>query len=235
MSSAFRVIDREIEPKQKCYIICTAYDPDDFSDRLDTLIRKADERGAKKLFFTCRDAQAEPDENGFTVSRHVFAFGTDFRILTKELTNVVPPRRPIRMKPLRESNAALYRDIFNEIFFDVPNSATVSESDTADMIENEKRTAGFLMEGGMPVGVFELDFSDAVPEIASVGIRPDLHGNGYGKAALTLLENDLIKRGYRTVKLLVAGTNLSALALYRTGGYRLESIHSRWYKTELPK
>ena len=117
----------------------------------------------------------------------------------------------------------------------VPNSAAVSESDTADMIENEKRTAGFLMEGGMPVGVFELDFSDAVPEIASVGIRPDLHGNGYGKAALTLLENDLIKRGYRTVKLLVAGTNLSALALYRTGGYRLESIHSRWYETELPK
>lgn len=235
MPSTFRVIDREIQPKEKCYIICTAYDSADFSESLDVLIRTAVVRGAKKLYFACQDENAAFDETGFDIGAYRFVFDTNFLILKKELSGIIPLNRPLRTKPLRESTAELYRDLTNDIFFSVPNSQTLLESDTEDMLANEKRSSGFLMDGGMPVGIFEFDLSEDVPEIASIGIRSDLQGNGYGKSALKLLENTLYKSGFRSVKLLAAASNHTAMSLYLSNGYSTDRVLSRWYRTESVK
>lgn len=229
--SEFEVIDREIAPKGICYLICTAYERADFSCALAQLCDTAVSRGAKTLRFACRDLKNDLPSDAFLAGTHAFSFYSDFDLLQKPLAPNPPAvRTPLHLKPLRPATAALYLELYNETFFDVPNSTTMTDSDAETLLADAARDAGFLLLGGNPVGIYELSYKGDVPEIASLGVREALRNQGCGAAALALLEARLACEGHSAAELLVAGKNECAYRLYRAHGYAFVRRIGHWYE-----
>ncbi len=226
----FEVIDREIGPKGKCYIICTEFDGADFDAQLARVCDTAVQRGADRLYFACRDKRAGPDADAFTAGGYSFHHYSNFDTLRKRLASVpAQTREPLRCKPLRTAQIPLFLALYNESFFSVPNAMTMTGPDATDILADEKRDAGFLLLGGEPVGVFELDYRGDVPEIAAICIRPELRNCGYGTAALNLLETRLAGEGADTAELLAASANERAYRLYLMRGYAFFRRIGSWY------
>lgn len=227
----FEMIEAEIAPKGKCYLICNRFDPADFEQTLEKMCDTAVDQGAHTVYFACRDAHNTLDENAFCVGRYAFTFYSSFDVLSKNLADTLPASAGLlRCKPLRESNAELWIELYNESFYDVPNSRTMTDQEAAAVIEEEKRSGGFFMVGGEPVGVFELNYEETAPEIAAICIRPGFRGQGYGTKALEALEARLANEGHAVVELLVAGANRRAKELYEAHGYSFARHVSRWYQ-----
>lgn len=227
----FELIDQEIAPKGKCYLICNRFDPADFEQTLEKMCDKAADQGARTVYFACRDAHNTLDANAFCAGGYEFTFYSSFDVLTKVLADMPPCLDGIlRWKPLRESTVKLWIELYNESFYDVPNSRTMTDQEAAAVIWDEKRFGGFFMVGGEPVGVFELNYEGAVPEIAAICIRPQFRGQGYGVRGLEALETRLASEGQITAELLVASANPRAKELYEAHGYAFARHISRWYQ-----
>lgn len=227
------MIEKEIPQKGKCYVVCTLYDAADFDVSLAAACDMAAAKGARTLYFAMRDQHRRLDGAVHTLGGRTFRYDTRFVILKKDLTGALADAQPLRTKPLRAGNAALFCAIYNESFFDVPNSQTMDDAEMQAIRSDAKRDAGFCMLGGDPVGVFILDYRGNVPEIAALAVRPEYRRRGYGRRALHILEAQLKSEGHEGVILLVAERNTAALALYRACNYRCEQEISRWYRTEL--
>ncbi len=226
------IIDKEIAPKGKCYIICTSFDERDFESVLAELCGLAATRGAKRIYFACKDQSNFLDRERFSAGRYQFAFYSDFEILEKALVSTdVTGAGMLKIKPLRQSNSALWLALYNESFYEVPNSMTMGEEDVDSILASGERDGGFFMLGGEPIGVFELRYDEAVPEIAAICIRPTHRGKGYGAMALHLLEARLLGEGHRIAQILVATANARAYGLYLKKGYQISKRLSRWYET----
>ena len=224
---------KEIVHKHECYVVCVAYDAADFDDALASVCDEAAACGAETLHFAMQDESRLLTADAYTLGGRAFVFDADFVILEKTLFPARGDILPLRLKPVRAGNAALFCALYNEAFFRVPNAVTMDETEAMAIEADEKRDAGFFMEGGEPVGVYALDDRESAPEIAAVCIRPDFQGRGYGARALHTLETRLAAEGYARVQLLVAEQNAAANALYTTAGYRYLRRHSRWYRTQL--
>lgn len=221
------LIWRELEPKGLVYAVCRERGAD-FDAALADACRQAKERGARSLCFSDRTGAELPVS--FAAAGREFTAYSDFCEYTKELT---PVKSPFRLKRLAPAFAQLWADMINEIFFSVPNGATYGEAELDELLADGGREAGFITDGGDPVGIYELGLTGETPEIAAVGIRADRRGRGDGGRALDALEQLLYGRGFRRVKLLVAESNAPALNLYIARGYGAPRFVSRWYAAAL--
>lgn len=229
--SSFQVIDREIAPKGKVYLVCTQYDPADFSAELKRICNAAVLRGARKLYFACRDKANDLDAQTFAVGACSFMFYSNFDLLKKPLARAQSSAPcPLHIKPLRAFSAPLFAALYNESFFDVPNAMTVTDEEIEEILADEGRDAGFFLRGGEPIGVFELRYGGDAPEIAALAIRVDLQNRGYGSQALGLLEERLAREGYDAASLLVASANERAYRLYQKSGYLFSCRVGHWYE-----
>lgn len=66
-------------------------------------------------------------------------------------------------------------------------------------------------------------------EIITIGVRPEARENGIATAMLTLVENDLKKRGVKKIFLEVAENNVPAKKLYEQNGFTQISIRPKYY------
>lgn len=66
-------------------------------------------------------------------------------------------------------------------------------------------------------------------EIITIGVRPEARKNGIAAAMLTLVENDLKKRGVKKIFLEVAENNVPAKKLYEQNGFIQISIRPKYY------
>ena len=66
-------------------------------------------------------------------------------------------------------------------------------------------------------------------EIITIGVRPEARKNGIATAMLTLVENDLKKRGVKKIFLEVAENNFPAKKLYEQNGFIQISIRPKYY------
>lgn len=56
-------------------------------------------------------------------------------------------------------------------------------------------------------------------------LDPDARGQGYGKLAMSLIENEVKKVGLTSIGLHVFGHNTRAIQLYQSVGYRTTNLH----------
>lgn len=221
------VTDHELAPKGAVLVTLTE-GGGELCPALEALCRKYARLGARELRFTDRTGLALPDE--FCCGEFRFALYSDFFEYRKRLSLVWPS---LRLKRLAEYSAELWTALMNEIFFSVPNAATFDGEGTAALIRDKASEAGFIMNGARPVGVYVLGASGDLGEIAAVGIIEELRGRGFGALALETLEARLSELGCEEAKLLVAGANESACALYLAHGYSEARFVSRWYSAKL--
>lgn len=66
-------------------------------------------------------------------------------------------------------------------------------------------------------------------EIITIGVRPEARKNGIATAMLTLVENDLKKRGVKKIFLEVAENNVPAKKLYKQNGFTQINIRPKYY------
>lgn len=66
-------------------------------------------------------------------------------------------------------------------------------------------------------------------EIITIGVHPDARRGGIAAAMLTLVENDVKKRGGKKIFLEVAENNVPARALYEHNGYVRVGVRPKYY------
>jgi GNAT superfamily N-acetyltransferase len=84
-------------------------------------------------------------------------------------------------------------------------------------VEDEGRVVGTVFLGVRHGGAWLYDITIAEPE----------RGKGYGRAAMTALEDEVRALGHATIGLNVWGNNEVARGLYRSLGWAEESVHMR--------
>jgi len=84
-------------------------------------------------------------------------------------------------------------------------------------VEDDGRVVGSVFVGSRDGGAWLYDITIAEPE----------RGKGYGRAAMTALEDELRALGHATIGLNVWGNNEVARGLYRSLGWAEESVHMR--------
>lgn len=87
------------------------------------------------------------------------------------------------------------------------------------------RVVGFHWTKVHPAGSVS---AEPVGEVYVVGVDPDAHGGGTGKALTVAGLEHLRKRGLGTVILYVEGDNAPAIALYERLGFRTESVATQY-------
>jgi len=74
-------------------------------------------------------------------------------------------------------------------------------------------------------------------ELARVGVNPELHNQGLGRLIIENIINDLKKRKFDGIRLLVGKTNYSALSLYKKFNFQccgeIKMYNIDWYCYEL--
>jgi GNAT superfamily N-acetyltransferase len=84
-------------------------------------------------------------------------------------------------------------------------------------VEEEDRVVGTVFVGVRDGGAWLYDIT----------IAADERGKGYGRAAMTALEDEVRALGYDTIGLNVWGGNEVARGLYRSLGWAEEAVHMR--------
>jgi ribosomal protein S18 acetylase RimI-like enzyme len=84
-------------------------------------------------------------------------------------------------------------------------------------VEDEGRVVGSVFVGVRDGGAWLYDITIAEPD----------RGKGYGRAAMTALEDEVRALGHATIGLNVWGNNEVARGLYRSLGWAEESVHMR--------
>ena len=80
------------------------------------------------------------------------------------------------------------------------------------------------------VGLYELNLTEAVPEIEGIAIHRDFQGKGLGRALLLAVMGELAALGRSRCRLLVATDNRKAFSLYRNAGFKAAAVKSRWFQ-----
>jgi GNAT superfamily N-acetyltransferase len=105
------------------------------------------------------------------------------------------------------------------------------ERDVAHVLPDGLETAGThiwaVEDEGSAVGTVFVGIRDGGAWLYDITIAEAERGKGYGRAAMTALEDELRTFGHATIGLNVWGNNEVARGLYRSLGWVEESVHMR--------
>jgi ribosomal protein S18 acetylase RimI-like enzyme len=155
-------------------------------------------------------------------------FRHDMLQMERTLPAAFQPGRLV-LEPLSREKCGAWLAIYNESFFDVPNSATYGQSDLAQALE--AGACGFAMLNSVPIGIYELSFAKPHdPEINGISLLKGARCKGLGRELLYTVMDLLAGKGYGRVSLKVSTANESAYALYRSAGFTITELLSHWYE-----
>lgn len=149
--------------------------------------------------------------------------------MERSLHHLPAGRGGMTLRPMEQAEGGTFLALYNECFFDVPNSVTYTRNDLERMAE-ERCMAGFVECNHIPVGIYELKPEEDMPEIRSVGLVKTARGNGMGREMMIQLMERLHVQGNRRCKLLVSTANEPAYRLYASLGFQKKRVESKWYR-----
>lgn len=217
------VIQREIATKGIGYLILRDCPEDRLGEALSKGMEKLKHSGAKTVWATSlpEGEPLNPGPVGVWRLTHVH----DMVSMERPLPAEKPGIRLNLRAPRRGQEEALYLNLTNKAFAQVPNAATQQSTD----LRRQNHRYGLAYQGDILVGTYELDLGEKVPELCSLAIEPELQRQGYGRALLrTVLESLGAKAPVCT--LTVCSTNLPALGLYQSEGFAQTGVVSDWYE-----
>lgn len=90
------------------------------------------------------------------------------------------------------------------------------------------RGAVFLKKNGQYIGYGQIIIEDNIPMIVNFGIIKEYRGNGYSKILLIYLLHLIKANGFNLVKIKVKSTNIIALTLYKSLGFKIKNEIYKW-------
>lgn len=226
------VIQKEIAYKGKAYFILKEVRPESCREMIEYAAEHLTAMGAEKIYFTCSDKRAVFSEEILRTENLEFRYDGDMDYLEKEISpkDGLCESEDLLFEGLSRANGRQFLCTYNDCFFEVPNSATYTDSDLDRLIEDPIHSwAGVIMQGDQVIGIYEISFENEIPEIASIGLIKDKRGRRLGWKALHTLIGFLSDSGYRRVGLKVSTRNPNAYRLYLQTGFCKIKTLSRWY------
>lgn len=227
MKPIYQLYPNEIGAKGKAYLAlrrCRAEDVDEALQRgREELLRQ----GATELYVTSSDPAAPLEEGVRAGCRLVHA--RDMLWMERELRNLLADTGAVSLVPLERSRGGAWLTLHNECFFDMPNSATYGPRDLERALSSGC-DCGFAYWNDIPVGVYELELSQELPEVEGIALCKDFRGKGLGRSLLAAVLAHLSDSGYRRCRLLVATDNVNAFGLYRSMGFKAAGVQSQWFQ-----
>lgn len=227
----YRLIQAEILPKKKAYLVIERCVAVDYDRLLTRLTHQAVRNGAKMVYVWDKEQegriepgkhygyyQFEPAHNMLKMSR-----GVRRRTGTQ--------RCEILLIPMSEFDIPQYCQMYNIAFFDVPNSATMTEKELEGRLKQDEEMLYLIQRDGKVAGFAMLIKKEAGElEIDSVGIVPEFRNQGLAKAVFQEIEVLAASKGMMELSLLVADSNLPAYTLYQKIGFQVMAVNSIWHQ-----
>lgn len=227
MKPIYQLYPNEIGAKGKAYLAlrrCRAEDVDEALQRgREELLRQ----GAAEIYVTSSDPAALLEEGVRAGCRLVHA--RDMLWMERELQGLPAEPAEVSLVPLERSRGGAWLTLHNECFFDMPNSSTYGPQDLERALSPECR-CGFVHWNDIPVGVYELDLSQDLPEVEGIALCKGVRGKGLGRSLLAAVLAQLRADGYQRCRLLVATDNQNAFSLYRSMGFKATGVQSQWFQ-----
>lgn len=222
-------ITREIPCRGIAYLIFRRCTAQELFERLPGEVTALAGLGAREIYTASTDPTAPLAEGTWGPVRltHVH----DMLEMERALDGGRPrPQGCLVAEPLTETLGEQWLSIYNEAFAAVPNAATYGREELAEQLARPG-SCGFVLEGGTPVGIYELDLQTG--EIEGIGLRQAARGRGLGRELLLLAMDLLAGHGYDRCWLQVSTGNPAAYQLYQNTGFCIRRVRSRWYSAEI--
>ena len=228
MQPELDIITRETPAKGKGYMKIRRRWP----DQVDSLIRQGSRslllQGATEIYAASMDPAAPLAEGSGEGYR--LEFRHDMLRLERPLDRTCPlPEGKLTLEPLSREKVGQWLTLYNECFFDVPNSATFGRNDL-ERAQAEGSRCGLALLDGVPVGVYLLGFQEDDPEIEGIGLCKDFRGRGLGRELLYSVMALLAQEGFDRAWLSVSTANTQAYPLYQSAGFVQTRLISHWYQ-----
>lgn len=221
-------ITREIPHRGIAYLIFQRYPAEEQNELLLREVRALKDQGAREIYVASTDPEAPfaEGESGQVRLTHVHDM--------LEMERALGEDRPchggrLQTVPLTEALEEQWLALYNEAFAAVPNAATYGQEELAEKLA-DPGSCGFVLEDGMPLGIYELDLRSG--EIEGIGLKKAARGRGLGRELLLLTMDLLAERGHDGCRLLVSTANQAAYRLYQEAGFSTRQVRSRWFRAE---
>lgn len=109
--------------------------------------------------------------------------------------------------------------------------AFIKEKEIKEYIEND--SVFFIKDGNIVVGLISFSIKQKTASFGGLIIRPEFRRMGYARKALSLALKKLNE--YRNIDLIVHPHNSSAILLYLSSGFEIESWKDNYFKDGEPR
>lgn len=228
----YQLIQQEILPKKKAYLIIERCAEEDFDRLLTRVTHQAVRNGAREVF-VCdkqRDDRIEPGKAyGYYKFQHELNF-LEMKRKVAQRCDLEKGIQEVSLEPVAASDVPSFCQMHNDIFFHVPNSETL----TTDVMEGrlDREIPLYIKKGGQTAGIVILERKDEDElELCILGVLEEFRNQGVAEAVLANVNALAAGQGAGTLSLLVADINEPACLLYQKHGFHVEKRISRWYRT----
>jgi len=217
------IIQREIPVKGIGYLILRDCPEERLGEALGKGMEKLKKAGAQRVWATSlpEGEPLHPGPVGVWRLTHVH----DMVRMERSLKDLPRPEQKLTTRPLKKAaDDKVWVDLVNRAFQAVPNAATVTAAD----LRRQNHRCGLAWAGDRPVGAYEVDLSEKVPDLTTLAIDPELQRQGYGRTLLLTLLDGM--RKMETCALRVSTLNAPALHLYESAGFTRTGVVSSWFE-----
>lgn len=235
----YQLIQTEIPEKKKAYVIINRCVPEDFDRLLIRVTHQAVRNGARYVYVCDRaESRIVP---GKAYGYYKFWNSHSMMAMTKTINtreegekNDIPAFQG-EWEKLSIWQAPMFCEIYNRVFYWVPNSATLTERDAREFLVNSRWQLFLLKIQNNAAGFLVLVEKEKSLEIDSLGVLEEYRGRGLAREMLERAQLIAAGLGKETLSLEVSSVNEAAVSLYTAMGFHESGVISTWYMTEADK
>lgn len=229
----YQLIQAEIPEKKKAYIFIRRCRNEEFDRLLTRIAHQAVRNGAKEVFVCDQEREgriiAEKPYGYYT-----FHYQHDMLLMKKRVVagNLDLEKIPVGWRKVEEDEVSLFCRLYNQVFYSLPNSATMTQEEVGTWIKDNRQYLFFIQEDEQILGFLILIDQAGDLEIDSLGILEEYRRKGLAKKVMQRVEIMAGTLGKEVLSLGVSSINIPAFSLYRRMGFSVDRVMSRWYRTE---
>ncbi|RKD27947.1 Acetyltransferase (GNAT) family protein [Caminicella sporogenes DSM 14501] len=180
--------------------------------------------GAKEIFLGTKDDTIIRSLNALNIKKQYSA-------IKMTLDNIRVKYSPLSLVKLSSKNKKEYLTIYNDAFKEVPNAATLTESDIDEYIKkaDENNSYYIVTVNNEMIGFLQFNIKNGVGEF-DLGLIKSARGKGYGKLLLETAINFLNLKNVKEIALIVITKNTLAYDMYKKRGFKESELVSDWFK-----
>ena len=135
------------------------------------------------------------------------------------------PELKLTTRPVKRSaDEKLYLELVNRAYAGVPYARTQTQNN----LRQPNHRYALAYQGEQPVGGYQLDLSEKIPQLVTLAVVPELRRQGLGRALLRTALEGLNKAPVCALELSTA--NAAGLGLCQSEGFAQTALVSDWFE-----